>query len=173
MGSYYRGDSRMTARTSPDRPAGGAPVAPAVAATSPAIPGWHGDVAPPGLPVSGPPKAGRPGTSSPAPVTETSTVTGAGQVPVAGKNAAAVDGKVTLPRPASGKPPRASDGTPVSVRLPAELLAALREHADKNSVTVSDALRDGALMLLGFCPTCGHKTPGPAAASEPGPGKDR
>jgi hypothetical protein len=56
--------------------------------------------------------------------------------------------------------------TPISVRLPADLLAALREHAGKNGGNVSDALRNGALMLLGFCPTCGHKTPGPAAASD-------
>ena len=65
-----------------------------------------------------------------------------------------------------------SDGTPVSVRLPAELIAALREHAGKNGETISDALRNGALMFLGFCPTCGHKTPAHAAdANEPDSGQ--
>lgn len=55
-----------------------------------------------------------------------------------------------------------SDGGPVSVRLPAELLQALRERAEADGLTISDALRIGALMLLGICPTCGQKAPGPA-----------
>lgn len=66
-----------------------------------------------------------------------------------------------------------SDGTPVSVRLPADLMAALRERAEQNGETVSDALRRGALMVLGICPTCGQKAPVlPAAGNEPDPGKD-
>jgi hypothetical protein len=55
-----------------------------------------------------------------------------------------------------------SDGTPVSVRLPADVLQALRQHAEANGETLSDALRTGALMLLGICPTCGQKAPAPA-----------
>ena len=53
----------------------------------------------------------------------------------------------------------ADNGTPVSVRLPGDLMTALREHAGKNGETISDALRQGALMVLGICPTCGQKTP--------------
>jgi hypothetical protein len=64
----------------------------------------------------------------------------------------------------------ANDSNPVSARLPADLLQALRERAEKDGMTVSDALRIGALMLLGVCPTCGQKAP--AAGSEPDPGKD-
>ena len=45
-----------------------------------------------------------------------------------------------------------------SFRLPPELLAALREHADERGETVSDALRDAVLALLGRCPTCGQQT---------------
>jgi len=86
----------VNARTPPDRLAGEAPVTPAGPAMSPAFPGRRGDVA---TPDPSPPVGGS-GPAS-APVTETSTVTGAGQV-AAGKNAAAVDGKVTLPRPAAG-----------------------------------------------------------------------
>ena len=62
----------------------------------------------------------------------------------------------------SGAP---GDGTPVSVRLPADLMAALRKRAEENGETISDALRNGALMLLGICPTCGQKAP---AANDPG-----
>ena len=52
-----------------------------------------------------------------------------------------------------------SDSNMVSVRMPAELMAALRERAEANGMTISDALRDGALMLLGVCPTCGQIAP--------------
>ena len=61
-----------------------------------------------------------------------------------------------------------SDGTPVSVRLSAELVTALRVRAAASGTTLSDALRDGALMLLGVCPTCGQKAP----AGTPEAGKD-
>ena len=54
---------------------------------------------------------------------------------------------------------KATEATPGSVRLPAELLAALRRRAEEDGRTISDGLRSGALMLLGFCPTCGQKTP--------------
>jgi hypothetical protein len=53
-----------------------------------------------------------------------------------------------------------TESAPVSVRLPADLMQALRKRADENGMTVSDALRYGALMLLGICPTCGQKAPG-------------
>ena len=86
-------------RAHSDHPAGVAPGIPAGSATSPAIPGWHGDVAAPGP--SAPP--GGSGQVSPATATAASPVAGGGQVPAAGKNAAAVDGKVTLPRPADGE----------------------------------------------------------------------
>lgn len=59
-----------------------------------------------------------------------------------------------------------SDSTPISARLPADLLAALRAHAEENDETVSDLVRRGALMVLGVCPTCGQKAP--AAENEPG-----
>jgi hypothetical protein len=66
------------------------------------------------------------------------------------------------------------DSTPVATRLPPDLIAALRAHADENGETISDALRTGALMVLGICPTCGQKAPAPVAAvNEPDPGKDR
>ena len=49
-----------------------------------------------------------------------------------------------------------------SARLPAEIVAALKKHAEGNGETLSDTLRRGALMVLGICPTCGQKAPGPA-----------
>lgn len=64
---------------------------------------------------------------------------------------------------------RVSDGTPVSVRLPAEVLAELRKQADEDNETLSDVLRRAALKELGYCPTCGQKAP---AASGNNPGKD-
>ena len=66
-------------RTHSDHPAGVAPVSPAGPATSPAIPGWHGDVAAPDP--SAPP--GGSGQASP-PATATSPVAGAGQTRAAG-----------------------------------------------------------------------------------------
>jgi hypothetical protein len=59
-----------------------------------------------------------------------------------------------------------ADSSPVSARMPPELLQALRERAERDGMTVSDALRIGALMLLGVCPTCGQKAPDPAARDE-------
>jgi len=53
----------------------------------------------------------------------------------------------------------AGDGVPVSVRLSAELVTALKVRAATGGTTLSDQLRDGALMLLGVCPTCGQKAP--------------
>jgi hypothetical protein len=44
-----------------------------------------------------------------------------------------------------------------SFRLPADLVAALKERAAENGESLSDALRRGALMVLGKCPTCGHE----------------
>ena len=90
----------MTTRIPSDRPAGEAPVTPAGPVTSPVIPGWHSDVATPGLPVSGPPKAGRPGTSSSAPSAVPPAAEGAGQTPAGG-----ADGK---PRPPAGFHPLAA-----------------------------------------------------------------
>ena len=85
-------------RAHSDHPAGVAPGIPAGSATSPAIPGWRGDVAAPdpSAPLGGSGQAS-------APTAVASPSAGAGQVPAAGKNAAAVDGKVTLPRPADGE----------------------------------------------------------------------
>jgi hypothetical protein len=61
-----------------------------------------------------------------------------------------------------------SDNTPISARLPADLLAALRAHAEENDETVSDALRRGALLVLGICPTCGQKASGTGNESDHG-----
>ena len=58
-----------------------------------------------------------------------------------------------------------SDDKMASIRLPGDLAAALRQHAEENGETFSDAMRRGALMVLGICPTCGRKAPDPA---EPG-----
>ena len=88
----------MTARTS-DRPAGVPPVAPAGPATSSAS--QEGDVAAPGLPPA-PRQAGRPGALKAPASTVNPPAVGAGQIPAAGKNAAAKSGKGSLPRPAAG-----------------------------------------------------------------------
>ncbi len=50
---------------------------------------------------------------------------------------------------------------PVSVRLPADLVAALRQKAAEDGMTLSDALRQGALGVLGICPTCERPVPEP------------
>lgn len=55
---------------------------------------------------------------------------------------------------------KVSDGTPVSVRLPAEVLAEIRKIADEGEETMSDVLRRAALRELGYCPTCGQNAPG-------------
>ena len=47
-----------------------------------------------------------------------------------------------------------------SVRLPADLVAALRKRGEENGESLSDMLRQGALMVLGICPTCGQKAEG-------------
>jgi hypothetical protein len=44
-----------------------------------------------------------------------------------------------------------------SVRLPTEIVAALRKRAEETGESFSDQIRAGALMLLGICPTCGQK----------------
>lgn len=62
-----------------------------------------------------------------------------------------------------------TDDKVASIRLPGDLAAALKQHAEANGETLSDAMRRGALMVLGICPTCGQKTP---ADNEPEPGKD-
>jgi len=36
-------------------------------------------------------------------------------------------------------------------------MTALREHAKKNDEPLSDVLRRAVLLLIGICPTCGHK----------------
>lgn len=46
----------------------------------------------------------------------------------------------------------------VSARLPAELVAALRKRAEGRGESLTDAVREGALMVLGLCPTCGQRT---------------
>ena len=59
-----------------------------------------------------------------------------------------------------------ADTQPTSFRLPVDVMAALRLRGDQTGETVSDMLRQGALMLLGVCPTCGQKVP--VAAPEEG-----
>lgn len=44
-----------------------------------------------------------------------------------------------------------------SFRLEADLVAALRKHAEERDESMSDVLRRGALMVLGYCPTCQRK----------------
>lgn len=46
-----------------------------------------------------------------------------------------------------------------SVRMPADLVAALRKRGEETGESMSDMLRAGSLMLLGICPTCGQKAP--------------
>lgn len=46
-----------------------------------------------------------------------------------------------------------------SVRLPADIVAALRKLGGENGETMSDLIRRGTLMVLGFCPTCGQPAP--------------
>jgi hypothetical protein len=45
----------------------------------------------------------------------------------------------------------------ISVRMPAELMAAVKQRAEDEGGTFSDVIRDGALMILGHCPTCGRR----------------
>ena len=44
-----------------------------------------------------------------------------------------------------------------SFRLEPDLVAALRKHAEEREESLSDVLRRGALMVLGYCPTCQRK----------------
>jgi hypothetical protein len=55
---------------------------------------------------------------------------------------------------------------PTSFRLPAELVAALRKHAEERGETISEALRRGVLMVLGKCPTCGQALQAAADGAE-------
>ena len=64
-----------------------------------------------------------------------------------------------------------ADSSPASFRLPVDVLAALRRRDEETGESISDMLRQGALMVLGICPTCGQKAPA-AAGNEPDPGKD-
>ena len=56
-----------------------------------------------------------------------------------------------------------ADTPPTSFRLPVAVLAALRLRGEETGESISDMLRQGALMVLGICPTCGQKAPDPAA----------
>ncbi len=44
----------------------------------------------------------------------------------------------------------------VTARFPPDLAAAVKAYAEKEGTSVSEVLRQGALGLLGFCPTCGQ-----------------
>jgi hypothetical protein len=61
-----------------------------------------------------------------------------------------------------------SDDKVASIRLPGDLAAALKQHAEENGETLSDAMRRGALMVLGICPTCGQPAPRPEATTPEG-----
>ena len=52
--------------------------------------------------------------------------------------------------------PSAESGTPISVRMPADVVAALRKRAEESGESLSNVLRRAALMALGICPTCGQ-----------------
>lgn len=43
-----------------------------------------------------------------------------------------------------------------SFRLPGDIIAALRKLAEDRGETLSDVLRQAALVRLGICPTCGR-----------------
>ena len=60
-----------------------------------------------------------------------------------------------------------ADAPLTSFRLPADVLAALRQRGKETGESVSDMLRAGALMVLGICPTCGQKAP--ALEGQPAP----
>ena len=60
-----------------------------------------------------------------------------------------------------------ADAAPTSFRLPADVLAALRLRGEETGESLSDMLRQGALMILGICPTCGQKTPAPDGQPAP------
>jgi hypothetical protein len=46
-----------------------------------------------------------------------------------------------------------------SFRLPVEIVAALRKHAEERGETLTDTMRRAALTILGTCPTCGQAAP--------------
>jgi len=50
-----------------------------------------------------------------------------------------------------------------SFRLPGDMAAALRERAGQRGESLSDVMREAALMLLGTCPTCGRLPAEPVA----------
>lgn len=54
----------------------------------------------------------------------------------------------------------------VSVRMPADLLAAMRRLADDRGESLSDVLRRASLLVLGICPTCERPT-GPEEGTTP------
>jgi hypothetical protein len=60
-----------------------------------------------------------------------------------------------------------ADTEMTSFRLPSEIVQALRKRAEENGESLSDALRRGALMVLGICPTCGQETPAPDQKAGP------
>ena len=45
----------------------------------------------------------------------------------------------------------------VSLRMDPDMVTAVQALADQSGETFSDIMRRGALMVLGKCPTCGHK----------------
>ena len=47
----------------------------------------------------------------------------------------------------------ANDGS-LSLRLPSDVIEALRQAAERDGITVSDLLRAAAMEKLGYCPTC-------------------
>jgi hypothetical protein len=55
----------------------------------------------------------------------------------------------------------------ISFRLPADLVAALRQKATENGETLTDLLRRGALLEVGICPTCNRPMSEPAEATMP------
>jgi hypothetical protein len=67
---------------------------------------------------------------------------------------------------AEGRGTIVADSEMASARLPADLVAALKQRAVQNDESLSDLLRRGALMVLGICPTCGQKAPGAENGSE-------
>ena len=61
-----------------------------------------------------------------------------------------------------------ADAPMASFRLPVDVMAALRQRGEETGESVSDMLRQGALMVLGICPTCGQPAPA-LAEGQPAP----
>ncbi len=59
-----------------------------------------------------------------------------------------------------------ADSEMASARLPAEMVAALKQMAAETGESLSDLLRRGALLVLGICPTCGQKAPQAGSSDE-------